>query len=251
MAESLKLAIIDDDEGMRLLLTRIAQRAQGYELVGVAPCGEDGVTLVEQHHPDVIFLDVEMPGITGIECAQRIQDIDPQIVIIFATAHDQYMKDAFSLYAFDYLVKPFDVQRALDTLERIRSMKQDDANHHSLSLTPAPVGVKTQKIMLRHREGISFLDKSEILLIQRENRATVIYTESGKHQTSESLGSMEERLGGHPFFRCHKSYIINLDAITHVYPYGRWTYLVKLSGTQQDALMTNEKYAELEKLFDA
>lgn len=251
MAEPLKLVIVDDDEGMRLLLRRIIQRAEGFELVAEASDGEQGVALIEAHHPDVAFLDVEMPGMTGVECARRIQDIDPRIFIIFATAHEQYMKDAFSLYAFDYLVKPFEVQRALDTLSRIRSIAQGGELLQPVALPAQPAGVMAQKIMLRHREGISFVDKSAVLLIQRENRATVIYTADGKHQTSESLGSLEERLGGHPFFRCHKSYIINLDAITHVYPYGRWTYLVKLAGIQQDALMTNEKYAELEKMFGA
>lgn len=250
MAESLKLCIIDDDEGMRLLLTRIVARAEGIDLAGEAASGEEGLELVERERPDIVFLDVEMPGITGVECARRIQDIDPKIFIIFATAHEQYMKDAFSLYAFDYLIKPFDVERALETLARIREItEQRQESAAQLPAVPTYAQARPQKIMLRHREGISFVDKNEILLVQRENRSTVIYTANDKHTTSESLGSLEERLGGHPFFRCHKSYIINLDAIAHVYPYGRWTYLVKLSGTQQDALMTNEKYAEMEKFF--
>ena len=91
---------------------------------------------------------------------------------------------------------------------------------------------------------------SDILLVQRENRSTVIYTMGGgRYETSDSLGETESRLDPNVFFRCHKSYIINLNQIDSITPYGRWTYVVRLHGTKQDALITHEKYEELERLF--
>ena len=106
------------------------------------------------------------------------------------------------------------------------------------------------RIMLRHKEGVNFVNQADILLVQRENRSTVLYaTEGRRFETSESLGDVEERLDPAIFFRCHKSYIINLNVIDSITPYGRWTYVVHLTGTDQDALITHEKYEELETMF--
>jgi two-component system LytT family response regulator len=108
---------------------------------------------------------------------------------------------------------------------------------------------KGEKLLLRHKDGISFIDTKDIILIQRENRATVIYTPGEKHVTSETLSELEQRLPAGRFFRCHKSYIISVERITRIYPYGRWTYIVKLKDTDLDALMTQERYAELQTYF--
>ena len=104
--------------------------------------------------------------------------------------------------------------------------------------------------MLHHKEGVSFVSMNDILLVHREDRSTVIYTAGGgRYVTGDSLAETEARLDPAVFFRCHKSYIINLNHISHITPYGRWTYIVRLSGTEHDALITHEKYEELEKLF--
>ena len=104
--------------------------------------------------------------------------------------------------------------------------------------------------MLRHRDGVTFIDLMDILLVQREDRATVIYTRNnGRYVLPETLSETEARLDPELFFRCHKSYIINLRHIRNITPYGRWTYVVQLDGTDHDALITHEKYEELEKRF--
>ncbi|MEG1777326.1 MAG: LytTR family DNA-binding domain-containing protein, partial [Clostridia bacterium] len=106
------------------------------------------------------------------------------------------------------------------------------------------------RLMLHHREGISFIDLKDILLVQREERTTVLYTvNDGRYVTGDTLAEMEERLHSEAFFRCHKSYIINLNHIKDITPYGRWTYVVRLEGIKHDALITHEKYEELEQLF--
>ena len=173
----------------------------------------------------------------------------PTTVIIFATAHDQYMGDAFEVYAFDYLIKPFKVERVIKTLERAR----DRITHREEKPLPAlkPRNqVAAGRLMLHHRDGVSFLNMQDNLLVQREERATVLYTlGDGRYVTSDSLGDTEGRLDPGVFFRCHKSYIINLNHIKAITPYGRWTYVVQLNGTQHDALITHEKYEELEKMF--
>ncbi len=250
MADMVRVVIADDDAGMRLIERKLIGRVEGFELVGEARDGDELMALVEEKRPQVVFLDVEMPGKTGVECGRLIQDMDPAIVMIFATAHDQYMGDAFEVYAFDYLVKPFKAERVIQTLERARNRLLGQRGE------PVPTPRRENRrgapsrLMLRHREGVSFVSTEDILLVQREDRATVIYTEGGgRYVTGDSLGEIEERLPPENFLRCHKSYIINLDRISSITPYGRWTYVVKLTGTPHDALITHEKYEELERLF--
>ena len=245
--EDLRVLIADDDAGMRAVMRKIVERVDGFTLAGEADNGKDALALAEKERPAVVFLDVEMPEINGVECARTIQDMDPNTVIIFATAHEGYMGDAFEVYAFDYLMKPFKVERVIQTLERARERL---LARQSNVVNPVRPRAVDGRMMLKHREGVTFLDLKDILLVQREERATVLYTADGeRYVTGDSLADMEERLPAESFFRCHKSYIINLNHIKDITPYGRWTYVVRLEGTRHDALITHEKYEELERMF--
>lgn len=245
----IRIAIADDDSGMRLVMKKIIEKSGGYELVGEAVNGEEMLKLFDEEHPQAVILDVEMPLMDGIQCARAIQDRAPLTIIIFATAHEQYMGDAFEVYAFDYLLKPFKVDRALRTLELIK-MRLNHSGAAELPKRISPARPAPERLMLRHKEGVAFIDLDSILLIQREDRMSVIYTEDEqRYITSDSLSELEERLPDETFFRSHKSYIVNIDHILSITPYGRWTYVVKLRGTQHDALITHERFEALEKLF--
>lgn len=245
--KTLRVLICDDEPGMRLILRKLVEMADGFEIVGEAENGEEGVALFEKTQPDIVFLDVEMPVLTGVEAAKRIQDMNPRVALVFATAHDDYMSDAFEVYAFDYMVKPFKNQRVLATLDRIKKLMSQ----------PEPVVTpiiperrkRPGRLLIRNRDGVVFVDMEDVLLVQRENRQTVLYTATDSYSTSDTLGEVEAKLDPDSFFRCHKSYIINLTYIDSITPYGRWTYVVKLKGTKQDALITHGKYEELEKMF--
>ena len=248
--EDLRVIIADDDMGMRTIMRKIVSRVEGFVLVAEAGDGKTALELVESLKPDVVFLDVEMPEMTGVECARAIEDMDPDIVIIFATAHEGYMGDAFEVYAFDYLMKPFKVERVIQTLERAKERLLTRKGKNRMTAVPAVPPIGSGRMMLRHREGVSFVDFKDIVLVQREERSTVLYTEDGeRYVTGDSLSEMEERLPKDAFFRCHKSYIISLHHIKDITPYGRWTYVVRLEGIQNDALITHEKYEELERMF--
>ena len=120
--EEIRVVIADDEPGMRMIMRKMIEKAVGFTLCGEADNGPDLLKLVEQYKPQVCFLDVEMPGMTGLECAKAIQDTDPRTILVFATAHEDYMAQAFEVYAFDYMVKPFKVERVMKTLERIRQV---------------------------------------------------------------------------------------------------------------------------------
>ncbi len=243
---TLKTLIVDDDEGMQLVLKKFIEKVDGYEVSGIAANGEAALKMVETVKPHVVFLDIEMPILGGVGCAKKIMDINPKIKIIFATAFQEYMPDAFELYAYDYIIKPFNFGRIQKTLNRIKELLTQpneivsNNNKYTRSL---------DKIIIKNKDGVSFVNMDEIILIQRENRSTVVYTNDERYVTSEGLSEIEARLNKELFFRSHKSYIINLSMIHKIYPYGRWTYIVKFKNTDKDALITYKQNEELQKMF--
>jgi len=246
----IRIMIADDDPGMRTVMRKLVEKAEGYELVGEATDGNQLIEMYDLMHPEVILLDVEMPGMTGVECARHIQDRNPRTIMVFATAHEEYMASAFEVYAFDYLVKPFRMERAMKTFDRIRDRLRTTAVQDAVA-AHHPVKVDgPSRMMLRHRDGVSFLDIGAIALVMRENRSTVLVMEDGvRYVVNDALGELEERLPQEMFFRTHKSYIVNLNLVDSISPYGRWTYVVKLRGIPEDALITHERFEALQKLF--
>lgn len=247
--KNIRVLLADDDAGMRLIMKRFLERAGGFELIGEAKDGQELIRLNEELSPEVIVLDVEMPFLSGVECARVIQDMNPKTILVFATAHEKYMSDAFQVYAFDYLIKPFSLDRVMKTLAMIK-MRLDTPAEGEIRGARVNASGPAGRLMLKHREGITFANTEDILLVQREERATAIYLKSGeKLVCGDSLSEIEERLPKEQFFRTHKSYIVGLNHIQSISPYGRWTYIVKLRGTAQDALITSEKLEMLENMF--
>ncbi|NRT33856.1 two-component system LytT family response regulator [Clostridium beijerinckii] len=244
---NIKVLIVDDEIGIRTIIKKILDKSGGFEVVGETDNGEEAIAIFKEHRPNVVFFDIEMPKCNGIDCARILTDIDPKTIIIFATAHAEYMSEAFQLYAFDYLIKPFKIERVMQTLDRIKNLNKPSYGDGIDKIIKHEKGL--DKLMIKNKEGISFVDTKEIVLVQREESSTVIYTKADSFTTSISLSDIEEKLDHTQFFRSHKSYIINLSLITKFYPYGRWTYIVKLKNTDKDALLTHEKYEEIKKLF--
>ena len=163
MAElQMNVLIADDEPGMRLILRKKIEKTEGFTLVGEAVNGEEAVSLFQELHPQVVFLDVDMPKRNGIECARAIQDMNPAAIIIFATAHEEYRQEAFEVYAFDYLVKPFNLERLEQTLERI--LKTRNPSEGNPLPKPATVKPVEGRLMLKHKDGIAFIDQQDILL---------------------------------------------------------------------------------------
>ncbi|MEG0153235.1 MAG: LytTR family DNA-binding domain-containing protein, partial [Cellulosilyticaceae bacterium] len=167
--------------------------------------------------------------------------------LIFATAHCEYMPEAFEVYAFDYLVKPFNVERVTHTLERIKALQEPKQASSMDKIVRYEKGL--EKLLVKGKESMSFVNIKDIILVQREDSNTVIYTQKDAFTTSASLTEVEEKLDPDQFIRSHKSYIINLSQITKISPYGRWTYIVRFKDLDKDALITGEKYEEIKKLF--
>ncbi|MDA3731147.1 LytTR family DNA-binding domain-containing protein [Niameybacter massiliensis] len=243
----IKVLLIEDEAGIRLLMRKIIEKTPGFIVVGECEEGKEGLRVFNKLKPDVVFLDIQLKEGSGLDCAKEIADIEPKTKIIFATAHCEYMPEAFSVYAFDYLVKPFNVERVTHTLERIKALQEPDQATSMDKIVRYEKGL--EKLLVKGKESMSFVNINDIILVQREDSNTVIYTQKDAFTTSASLTEVEEKLDPDQFIRSHKSYIINLSQITKISPYGRWTYIVKFKDLDKDALITGEKYEEIKKMF--
>ena len=227
--------------------------------------------MLELKEYEEFFVDIDLNGESGLECAKVMTQVNPKLKVIFATAHSEYMANAFEIYAFDYLVKPFDIERVSRTLKRIKEHAYEcrrpgtmeevyDAKENGNSEGISDIKVQNKeaviqsekysdKLMIKGKEQIVFVDKEDIIFIERRENNTFILTKDEVYKTSVSLTTLEEKLNPKDFMRSHKSYIISLNRISKIEPYGRWTYVVKFKGTGESALMTSKCYDEIKKMF--
>jgi len=238
----IKVLIVDDNEKMAHILKSAIDSQKAFEVKAIGADGETGLELFGKHKPEVVFMDIEMPGMSGIDCAKEILIREPDTYIVFSTAHNEYMGDAFEMYAFDYMLKPFKLDRLRGTLARISDLLEKEEE-------PEKPAKKLDKLLLKNRDGMSFVDIDEIMLVFREGSRTKIVARRNSYTTGMNLNVLEQKLEGESFMRTHKSYIVNLKHISEILPYGRWTHVVKLKGLKEDALITHEKLQRLEELL--
>lgn len=238
----IKVMVVEDEEQIRNILKKMIEKNEGCSVVSA--CGNFASAISEfiKLRPDVVFMDIDLGGESGLDCAKAMTEVDPKVKIVFATAHSEYMANAFEIYAFDYLVKPFDMERIAKTLDRIKSMTPEKAAAEKAEAS-------YEKLIIRGKEEINIIDVNDIIMIERTDGMSRIVTAEETYLTSQSLTSLEEKLDPDNFIRCHKSYIIRTDAIKKLEVYGRWTYTVRLKDTEETALMTSEKYDEFKQRF--
>lgn len=247
----IKVMIIEDEPEIRRLLKRIVEKQESFCVVTEAASFSEAVTEFSRYKPEVVFVDVDLNGESGLDCAKVIAELAPMTKIIFATAHSEYMANAFEIYAFDYLVKPFNMERVNRTLSKVReSMERHTPESREDGLEEVTHSQKYKdKLLIKGKEQVVFVDTRDIIMVERVNSQTNIITANEEYKTSVSLSDIEAKLNPEEFMRCHKSYIINLQAISRLEPYGRWTYVVKLKGTEATALMTSQNYEEIKRMF--
>lgn len=241
----LKVMVVEDEEQIRMILGKMIEKSEGCQVV--SSCGNFASAISDfiKFRPQVVFMDIDLGGESGLDCAKAITEVDPKVKIVFATAHSEYMANAFEIYAFDYLVKPFDLERITKTLARIKSMTESQEQES----TSAKNDASFEKLVIRGKEEINLIDTSDIIMVERTDGMCRIVTSEEVFLTSTSLSSIQEKLDPDEFMRCHKSYIVRTDAIKKLEVYGRWTYTVSLKDTEETALMTADKYNEMKQNF--
>ena len=234
----LKVFLADDDAGMRLMLRRIIESMDGFAIIGEAVNGADAVKQCVALKPDIVFLDVEMPELTGTEAARELSQLLPEAKVIFVTAHSEYMPEAFEVYAFDYLIKPFRTDRVRQTLRRLQKTKTAE---------PAP---DMRTIVIRNKDAISFVTVEDVILVTREERTTRLITKDEVYITYKTISDLWPYFEGKGYMKTHRAYVVKLSEIAKIYPYGRWTWEIKLKGIEDTALITRENLEILQKQIE-
>lgn len=211
-----KAIIIDDEEMARVLLQgMLAECASDIEVVDLCKDLPSGVKSIRKNKPDLVFLDIEMPGHSGLELLDFFDENEVDFSIIFVTAYNRYAIHAFKLSAVDYLLKPIEIEDLLQAIELFK--KNKDKKTDSLKILRHNLKKNTSKKVALHTLGsIRFVDSQDILFFQGDGAYTKVFLKNENPLTlSKGLKSFETMLAEIPeFFRCHKSYIVNIYHIT-------------------------------------
>ena len=224
-----RAVLVEDEPHARDSLREYSAEVEWLTLVGEAGDGAEAVRLIDRLRPDLVFLDVCLPELSGMEVIRRIH-CSPEIV--FTTAYDQFALAAFEVGALDYLLKPFGRQRFHTMLERVR-------RHLAESVVPtterarAAFGSSLRLLFARTRDGIVPIDVRTIRHIQASGDYVEVHCAAGKHLLHMSLGELASRLDPEIFFQVHRSHIVNLEAVELLRPFDERRLLIKLrDGTE-------------------
>jgi two-component system LytT family response regulator len=209
--------IIDDEKLARELLTEYLEGFPDIELAGEAGNGTDAVALINKVKPDLIFLDVQMPGMSGFDV---LDEIDHEPYVIFTTAYDQYAIQAFEKNAVDYLLKPLDAERFKVAVDRALKRKKMEAGHlEDLLGSLRPVRERSNyesHIFVQKSEKLFSLPVEEILHLEASGDYTIITTKNDQFVSSSGIGKLEEIMNPDKFIRVHRSTIVNINFLKEI-----------------------------------
>ncbi|MFP7493028.1 LytTR family transcriptional regulator DNA-binding domain-containing protein [Terribacillus saccharophilus] len=206
--------IVEDEPLARQELVFLLENSGEVKVVGEGSTLNKSFEAIRITSPDVVFLDIELAEGTGLQLAEKLQELPKRPSFVFATAYDDYALQAFELQAADYLLKPFDEQRINQCIHKLQQMK------------PAAVEPKApiKKLPVMENERISLLDIQSILYITTQNGKTQIKTLQKLFHLNEPLASVEKKLIEPSFMRVHRSYIVHLEHVTALEPWFNSTY---------------------------
>ncbi|MBK7997110.1 MAG: response regulator transcription factor [Blastocatellia bacterium] len=235
----MRVIIIDDELPARKKIRTFL--ADEVEIIGEASNGLEAVNLIEQLQPDLIFLDIQMPGLTGFEVLQAL-DKTIMPAVIFTTAYDEYAVKAFEVNALDYLLKPFDEERFQKALERVN--KQNSQNNQYQQLTNLLLQLKKQpnylqRLLIKTAGKIVFIKTDEINWIEAEEKYVQIHVGKDKYLYRETMNALEQQLNSEIFARIHRSYIVRIDFIKELVPWSHGDYLLILQDKTELSLGRN------------
>lgn len=203
--------IVDDEAVARAGLRAMLTAFEWVEVVGEASDGEAAVEAIDRQQPELVFLDVQMPGLLGTDVLRRIER---QPLVIFTTAFSQHAVSAFELGAVDYLLKPFGPARLAAAMERIRSVIGEPAGVGAIErLSGALAGEPISRLFVRKGGGLVPLPVDEVWWLEAEGDYVIAHTGRTRHTLHLSLSRLEERLDPQRFVRVHRGHVVNLDHV--------------------------------------
>ena len=224
---SIKTIIIDDERLARTELKKLLQEHNEIEIIDEAMNVEEGLEKIEIHNPDLIFLDIQMPGKTGFDLLEELDKIPK---VIFTTAYDEYAIKAFEVNALDYLLKPIEPKRLADSIQKIYFENNKDAHGENVNKSLLS---ENDQVFVKDGEKCWFVKLNEIRLFESVGNYAKVYFATNKPLILKSLNSLEERLDDKYFFRANRKHIINLRWVEKIEPYFSGGLLVELKGGEK------------------
>lgn len=243
----IRTIIIDDEEPARMLVRKFLEDFSEIEVLGECSDGFTAAKSINEHKPDLIFLDVQMPKLSGFELLEIIEH-RPQV--IFTTAYDSYAIKAFDENAVDYLLKPFSRERFADAVSKVmgRIASKSEQNYSDVIALAEEKTEILQRIAVKSGTKIEIIAVSDIIYLESEGDYVMIHTKSGKYLKEKTMKYFEQHLDPETFIRIHRSFIININEISRIELFEKESYIVKLkNGAQIKA--SNSGYKALKDML--
>ncbi|MBO8126801.1 MAG: response regulator transcription factor [Firmicutes bacterium] len=239
----LRAIIVDDEPRAREVLRHFLNKRPEIKVVGEGGSGEEALELVQEHHPEVVFLDVKMPGMDGLSAARLISKLDDPPLFVFTTAYEEHAVGAFEVEAVDYLVKPYTTQRINAAVDRVLNRFQSQYQQAKilddivkLFKAGVPRRLSFEIIGADGEKSSIFIAEDSILFAEARGRHTRIVTDEGEYDVNANLGEVFQWLSPKLFFKSHRSYLVNMERVAEIKVTGR-TYGILLRGGKKYGLI--------------
>ena len=227
----MRAIIIDDERLARTELRKLLQDFPEVEVVDEASNAEEGIQKIESHNPDLIFLDIQMPGKTGFE---MLQELDHAPTVIFTTAYDDYALKAFEVNALDYLLKPVEPKRLADAIEKVKKVQTGNGEHRIIpTYESSRLLGEHDQVFVKDGDRCWFVKLADVRLFESVGNYAKVFFGGNKPLILKSLNALEERLDPKIFFRANRKHIVNLHCIEKVESYFNGGLLLELKGGEK------------------
>lgn len=234
MIKPIRTLVVDDEPYSRKELIHLLKEHPAIQIAGEADSGEQAVVKCTQLQPDVVFLDIEMPGMNGLEAARALQQLKKVPDIVFATAYPEFAAEAFRYEAVHYLLKPFEEGDIAVTVSRLEK---------ALKSFPEAAIKHSGKLAVEYDGDIFYLDPNDILYVTREEKTSKIVTMKHEYEVKTPMKELEARFSEFPFFRIHKSFLVHLDYVNKLTPWFNGAYQLELKG-RKEVLPVSRNYVK-------
>jgi two-component system LytT family response regulator len=229
----MRALIVDDEPHARRYLSELLESETDLLIVGEASSGAQGIEQIGTLSPDVVFLDIQMPDLDGLELVERIE-LPRLPLFVFVTGYSEYAVRAFEIEAVDYLRKPFDKERLLTALERAhrRMNLRENATENKESRW-------LSRLSIRDENGFIFVPVDQILWIEAANKYVVVHTIAGTHIARQTIQGLQDKLDPDQFVRIHRSIVVRKSAVRGLHPLFHGDYIVRLVNGAEITLSRN------------
>ncbi|MFK4439245.1 two-component system LytT family response regulator [Paenibacillus sp. RC73] len=252
----MKAIIVEDEIPAREELEYLIQTHSHIEVTDSFEDGLDVFRFLQDHETDAIFLDINIPSVDGMLLAQNISKFAKKPYIIFTTAYKEHAAQAFELEAFDYILKPYDEKRIAAMLRKLENAYEQrnvqvQENAQPAQPRPAETSIVSApgRINLLKNDKIIVTDANDIYYACAQEKVTLVFTRHEEYTMPMSISDFHARLPQQDFFRCHRSYTVNLSQIREIVPWFNHTYLLRLRGLDAEIPVSRSKAKEFRQIM--